>query len=139
MTKVTTRKTRPIFYTIFICYLLFSDKGIEIDLDLPIESINFIILAIVFLLAAFLFRIRESISIDNETIDFSLHKHQINLPLKSIRAVTPIDVWNVIKIETIDTNLTLNIRNFIGKTIEAFFIENGLYDTSGNEMNKQKI
>jgi len=139
MIAITANKIRSIFIIVFLCWLLFSQKGIEIDLEPTTKTINFVIISILYIAAALIFQIRESIAIDEKTLKISLHKQKISLNLTSIKTISQSDCWNIINFDTQDSNFSLRVSNFKKKKLERFFVENGLLNPSNNEINKKEI
>ena len=74
-----------------------------------------------------IFKIRERISIDVGSLLFNLHKTKIRIDLNEIKEISFNDCFNEIKIKTICSSVTLNMKQFHSKKVETFFTENGLY------------
>ncbi len=133
MNKITIKKIRPIFIIAFWCWIFFADKSLDLDLKPSEEVISFGLSAILFLIAALFFQIKESIYIKEDSLFIDLHKQQSQIKISAIKTISPKDCWNVINIETSDANLLFEVGNFNVKEVEKYFIENELYDAESTE------
>lgn len=133
--KITSSRIRPFFYIVFFCWILFSEKGIDIELSPTQESLNFGIMALLFLVSAFIFQIRENIKVEEGILHFNLYKHSATIELSAIKAITPKDSWNILEVETPNSKMMFRTNRFSRKAIEEFFVINNLYIT--NETNEK--